>query len=109
MNLAAVFERLHAALDGLAQGKLDIHSLDDLRNEPDPVGAYVAAFQQMAAAVLERENALRQHLLELTIQIDEDRAMRDAERIIQSERFQRIQGIVRKGRDKNGDPEEPTK
>lgn len=70
------------------------------------LAALAAEFAQMAAKVQERENTLRQEVVQLRIEIDEAKRKREVETITQSDYYMSLKDKVKKLRQQKADAEE---
>ncbi|OQA23326.1 MAG: Cyclic nucleotide-gated potassium channel [Chloroflexi bacterium ADurb.Bin360] len=87
----------------VAAGKYD-RTLGTNQGYADPsIAALAAEFTQMAAQVQQREEALRQEVLQLRIEIDDSKRKRHVEEITGSDYFQSLQQQARRLRSEQGE------
>ncbi len=87
----------------VAAGKYD-RALRPAQDYSDPsIVALAAEFTQMAAQVQQREEALRQEVAQLRIEIDESKRKRHVEEIVESDYFQSLQQQARRLREGQGE------
>jgi len=88
--------KITAAAAAVDEGSFQPASLDVVAARTDQLGQLARMFQLMAASVAQRENQLKQQLLELTIEIDQAKLAQQVAQITESSYFQEIQAEVAK-------------
>ncbi len=79
--------RLTASAAALEAGKYDPRGLDEVAERSDELGQLARVFRRMADEVVAREERLKQEVVQLRIEIDEAKKMRDVANITESEFF----------------------
>lgn len=94
--------RLTAAAAGIETGEFIPETLDAVAARPDALGQLGRVFQRMAREVIAREQALRQQVQALRIEIDEAKKAREVAEITESDYFrqlkERAQALRKDGR-----------
>ncbi|MBN1177853.1 MAG: response regulator [Anaerolineae bacterium] len=86
--------RVTAAAAAMEAGDFTPDSLDDVAARPDELGQLGRVFQRMAQEVVAREQALKQQVHDLRIQVDEARKASQVAEITESDYFQQLQSRV---------------
>lgn len=87
----------------VAAGKYDRAGSANQDYADPSIAALAAEFTQMAVQVQQREEALRQEVLQLRIEIDDSKRKRHVEEITGSDYFQSLQQRARRLRDEKGE------
>jgi phosphoserine phosphatase RsbU/P len=101
-------QRLEGAAIALERGDLADHEVNELgaSEEKDEVSSLMRVFARMAARVREREQALRQEVQELHIEIDRTKAAEQVAEITETDYFQDLQAKARAMRASKSPPSE---
>jgi hypothetical protein len=83
--------QLTAAAAAVEAGTFDPASIDSLTRRKDELGQLSRVFQHMAREVYAREQALKQQVQELRIEIDETRRARQVAEVTETDYFQELQ------------------
>lgn len=86
--------RVTAAAAAVEAGQLKLDSLDSVSARPDELGQLGRVFQRMAREIFTREQALKQQVQELRIQIDESKKAREVAEITETEYFRQLRSDV---------------
>ncbi|WP_416672513.1 HAMP domain-containing protein [Egbenema bharatensis] len=84
-------DRVTAAATEVDRGTFEPDSLDEVAARPDELGQLARMFQTMATHVKQREGALKQQLMELSIEIDQTKRQQQVAQITKSDYFQELQ------------------
>jgi WD40 repeat protein/HAMP domain-containing protein len=84
------------------------HSLTAVAGRADELGALARVFEQMAQVVYEREERLKQEVIQLRVEIDETRKAHDVAQITKSDYFRELQQKARAIREQNSQADDPT-
>ena len=90
----------------ISQGEIDEkapETLAGVAQRSDELGQMAMVFQRMAREVYAREQALRQQLQELRIEIDEVKKARQVAELVESDSFQNLRAKARKMRKQHQD------
>lgn len=87
--------RVTAAAAAVEAGSFDVASLDDVAGRTDELGRMARVFQRMAREVFTREQALRQQVSSLQIEVDKARTQRQAAEITGTSYFKDLQEQAR--------------
>lgn len=80
--------------------KFELNSLESVTKRTDELGQLARVFQQMAREVYEREQRLKQQVIELQIEIDQTKRERQVAEITETDYFQELQKKAKKLRKK---------
>lgn len=80
----------------VAEGEYDKQFSSTSEYQDRSIGALAAEFAQMAAQVQEREQELRRELVQLRVQVDQDKRKRQVEEIAGTDYFQALKGQAKK-------------
>jgi two-component system, cell cycle response regulator len=84
--------RVTAAAAAIKANAFQHESLDEVAGRPDELGQLAQVFQEMARQVYAREQQLQQQVVQLRLEIDQERRARDVAEITESEYFQQLLG-----------------
>jgi CheY-like chemotaxis protein len=84
--------RVTAAAAAIKASTFQPESLDEVARRSDELGQLALVFQEMARQVYAREQHLQQQVLQLRIEIDQERRAREVADITESEYFQQLLG-----------------
>ena len=93
--------KIIAAAQQVEAGSFDPATIDDLAQRTDELGQLSRVFQKMAREVYAREQALKQQVQELRIEIDEARRARQVAEVTDTDYFQDLQKKARELRQKS--------
>ncbi|MEW5869597.1 MAG: cyclic nucleotide-binding domain-containing protein [Chloroflexota bacterium] len=83
--------RISASAVALEAGRYDARTLDEVCQRPDELGQLARVFQRMADEVIAREQRLKEEVMQLRIQIDEEKKKHQVEEITETDFFKSIQ------------------
>jgi CRP-like cAMP-binding protein len=83
--------QLTAAASAIEAGDYQLEDLDRVTQRPDELGQLARVFKNMARQVYNREQELRQQVLELRIEIDKNRQNRQVTQITSTDYFRQLQ------------------
>jgi len=84
-------DQVTAAAVAVENDTFDPNSLTEVANRSDELGMLARMFQHMASQVKQRENQLRQQLVELKIEVDQNKCAQEVALITKSQYFQEVQ------------------
>ena len=98
--------RVTAAAAAIRANTFQLESLDEVAKRSDELGQLALVFQEMARQVYAREQHLQQQVLQLRIEIDQERRAREVADITESDYFQQLLGKAEELRNRIKDHEE---
>ena len=98
--------RVTAAAAAVRAGTFQPESLDEVARRSDELGQLALVFQEMARQVYAREQHLQRQVLQLRIEIDQERRAREVADITESDYFQQLLGKAEELRNRIKDHEE---
>ncbi len=84
-------DRVTTAVSDIENGTFTAESLDEVADRPDELGQLARMFQSMAEHIRQREDALKQQLIELSVEIDPQKRQQQVAQITTSDYFQELQ------------------
>ena len=100
-------ERVTDAAAAIKANTFQPESLDEVARRSDELGQLALVFQEMARQVYTREQQLQQEVLQLRIEIDQERSAREVAEITESDYFQQLLGKAQELRKRaRGDQED---
>lgn len=95
-SIAKPIHALTVAAQALEQDDLNIHELAEASRAQDDIGQLVRVFLQMAEQVKNREQKLKQQVMELHIEIDQAKKARQVAEITETDYFHQLQKKAQK-------------